>query len=178
MNIQSLQSLNARDIISSNVPYTSGDSIQPACLHCALKDAITMLKDQSKYRSAARNVIVLIAPGMNLNTQLQNLVKEAKNEHIKLATINYPDVFRSQPLDWLAEETGGVAYTVVEKKYNVDISMLSTYFQLTNVMYSVMEQFYSGNPSDLPMEVRCGFQGKANVNTLCLFVGCRFISGS
>lgn len=153
LNILSLKNPNARDMISSNIPYTSGDSSQPACLHCALKDAIQMLDDQSRYRSPARNVIILIAPGMNLNTQLENLVKEAKKTKIRIATVNYPEVIRTQPLDSLALQTGGVAYTVIEEKYNIANSMLSTYFQLTNVLYNIVERYYSGNPSDLPMEV-------------------------
>ncbi|KAF5270568.1 hypothetical protein FQR65_LT05466 [Abscondita terminalis] len=151
-DILSLQSSNRWDIMS-NIPFTSGDSTQSACLHCALKDAITMLSDQSKYRSGARNVIVLIAPGMNKNTQLENLVKEAKKSKIRIATINYPEVIRSQSLNYLASETDGYAFTVTEQKYNVESSMFSTYFELTNVLYSIMEKFYSGNPSDLPMEI-------------------------
>lgn len=153
LNILSLRNSNSRDMISSNIPYTSGDSSQPACLHCALKDAISMLDEHTKYRSPARNVIILIAPGMNLNTQLENLTKEAKKAKIRIATINYPDVIRVQPLDSLALQTDGVAYTVVENKYNIDMSMLSTYFQLTNVLYNIVERFYSGNPSDLQMEI-------------------------
>ncbi|KAK4874647.1 hypothetical protein RN001_014007 [Aquatica leii] len=152
LDIISLQNSNSWDVLP-NIPFSSGDSGQPACLHCALKDAMTMLADQSKYRSAARNVIVLIAPGMNINTQLENLIKEAKKSKIRIVTINYPEVIRSQPLDYLATQTDGVAFTVVEQKYNVDTSMLSTYFELTNVLYSIIQRFYSGNPSDLPMEI-------------------------
>lgn len=153
VNILSLKkNTNAGDI-SSNLPYNTGDSSQPACLHCALKDAITMLVDYSKYRSGARNVIVLIAPGMNMNPQLENLTNEARKSKIRIATINFPEVVRSHPLDLLATQTDGVAYTVMEQKFNVDMSMLSSYFQLTNVLYNVIERFYSGNPSELPMEI-------------------------
>lgn len=153
LNILSLKNSNSRDMISANIPYTSGDSSQPACLHCALKEAISMLEDQSKYRTSARNVVILIAPGMDRNAELENLTLAAKSSKIRIATINYPEVIRSQPLDSLAINTDGVAYSVTEKKYNIDMSMLSTYFQLTNVLYNIVERFYSGNPSDLPMEV-------------------------
>ncbi|KAF5285903.1 hypothetical protein FQA39_LY04364 [Lamprigera yunnana] len=152
LNIVSLQN-SIEWGITSNIPFSSGDSGQPGCLHCALKDAITMLTDQSKYRSNARDVILLIAPGMNMNQQLENLAKEAKKSKIRIATINYPEIIRSQPLDYLASQTDGVAYTVTEQKFNVDTSMLSTYFQLTNVLYNIIEKFYSGNPSNLPMEI-------------------------
>lgn len=153
INLKLLRNNIERDSIPANFPYTSGDSSQPACLGCALKTAITMLDDQTKYRTPARNVIIVIAPGFNLNPQIENLMKEAKKAKIRISTINYPSLTRTQPLDYLAEQTNGIAYTVLEEKYNVDTSMLSTYFHLTNVLYNIIERFYSGNPSDLPMEV-------------------------
>ncbi|GLV34560.1 hypothetical protein CBL_09041 [Carabus blaptoides fortunei] len=153
LNISSLIKSNVRDLVASNIPYTPGDSRAAACLQCALQDAIEMLKERNRTHGPASSVIVLIAPGMEHSHQMPDLAKEATASRIKIATINYPGVFRTQMLDTVATETGGVAYTVLEKKYNVDTSLLSTYFQLTNVMYSITQRFYQGNPRNLPVEI-------------------------
>ncbi|XP_025837088.1 calcium-activated chloride channel regulator 4 isoform X1 [Agrilus planipennis] len=151
--IVTLKNSGNRDVLSSNIPYTPGDSIQPACLHCALRIAVGVLNEANKYRSAARNVIILIAPGLDQTKELDMAIEDAKKLKIKIATVNYPYIFRSQPLDFLAIATDGAAFTVTEAKNNIETSLLTTYFQLTNVFYSITERFYSGNPSDLPMEI-------------------------
>lgn len=143
-----------RDMVSSNIPYTPGDSSQPACLHCALKDATHMLNERSKTHGPANQVILVIAPGTVLSSQLKNAAKEAGKAKIKIATINYPSVMRSSSLDSIAEETNGQHFTVVEERLNIATSLLSTYFQLSNVLYTVVQKYYSGNQADLPMEVR------------------------
>lgn len=38
-----LQTPEARDQVASNIPYSTGDSRQPACLACALKEAIQVI---------------------------------------------------------------------------------------------------------------------------------------
>lgn len=142
-----------RDMVSSSIPYTPGDSGQPACLHCALKEAVHMLNERSRSHGPASQVILVVAPGMVLTSQLKNAAKEAGKSKIRIATVNYPGVMRTSSLDLLAEETGGQSFTVVEKKLNIETSSLSTYFQLSNVLYTVVQKFYAGNQADLPMEV-------------------------
>lgn len=102
----------------------------------------------------AASIIVIIAPGTSEHApELEMLVDEANDASIHMATVTYPAQLRSRPLDWLANATGGVAYTVNESRYNMATSFLSTYFKLTNVMWNMMETYYQGETADLPIEV-------------------------
>ncbi|RZC37039.1 DUF1973, CLCA N, Activator LAG-3 and/or VWA 2 domain containing protein, partial [Asbolus verrucosus] len=142
-----------RDNFYSAIPYTSGDSLQPGCIHCAIKDAADMLNERTKTHGAANNVIVVIAAGMDPSEQMNKSLEKVKKSKIKIATITYPTVMRNQLLNVLAEKTGGVAYTVFEQKLNVDTTLLSTYFELKNVLFDIVQRFYSGSESRLPIEV-------------------------
>ncbi|KAJ8982853.1 hypothetical protein NQ317_002260 [Molorchus minor] len=144
---------NNRDKFYSALPYTPSESMQPGCLQCSLKEAIKMLNDRTRTHGAALNVIVVIAPGMNNSGQLGATVKDLKRSKIRVATINYPDIVRPNTLRLLAEETNGADYTVFEQKLNVDTTLLSTYFELHNVLYDIITKFYSGSQSDLPIEI-------------------------
>ncbi|KAK9888167.1 hypothetical protein WA026_000436 [Henosepilachna vigintioctopunctata] len=141
------------DKFYSAIPYTPGDSIKPGCLSCGLKDAMDMLNQRNKLKGAANNIIVVISPGMNKNPQTESLVKEIKKSNIKIVTINYPNIIRSNLLNSLAEETGGSAYTVFERKLNVESTLLTTYFDLLNVLSDITRTYYSGRQSDLPIEI-------------------------
>lgn len=113
-----------------------------------------MLDERARMSGPALSVIVVIAPGSAEDLQeLEQAVELASEENMRIATITYPAQLRSRPLDWLANSTGGVAYTVTESKYNMATSFLSTYFKLTNVMWSLVERFYQGDIADLPIEV-------------------------
>ncbi|XP_017782720.1 PREDICTED: calcium-activated chloride channel regulator 4-like [Nicrophorus vespilloides] len=139
--------LNNRDLFSSAIPYNPIDSSQTPCLHCGIKEAVDMLNAQ---KSPASNVIIVIAPGMNWNNNLKIATGEAADAKIRITTINYPDLIRDQSLDSLAKSTGGISYTVIENKVNVDNSLLTTYFQLSNVLYNIIENYCDDN---LPMEI-------------------------
>lgn len=113
-----------------------------------------MLNERARMSGPALSVIVVIAPGSAEHSQeLDQVVEQAAEENMRIATITYPAQLRARPLDWLANNTGGVAYTVTESKYNMATSFLSTYFKLTNVMWSLVENFYQGDIADLPIEV-------------------------
>lgn len=42
--LSSVLTSDVRDQVASNIPYSSGDSRLPACLACAIKEAITVIK--------------------------------------------------------------------------------------------------------------------------------------
>ncbi|GJQ72092.1 hypothetical protein Trydic_g3189 [Trypoxylus dichotomus] len=139
--------------IPSAMPYNPGETSQSPCLHCAIRKALEMFAAKTKIAGAATHVLIMIAPGMNNNTQLMDVLNEVKKQKVRIATINYPMVLKQHPLDSLAKETNGASYSVIERKFNVQYSMLSTYFQLTNTLYNIIEMFYTGNKNDLPIEI-------------------------
>lgn len=142
-----------RDKFHSAIPYTSDDSIGPGCLYCGIKEAIEMLISRSKSHGVANNVIVVIGAGMDSSPQMDKVVGMAKKANVKIATITYPTIIRSELLNSLAERTGGVAYTVFEQKLNVESTLLNTYFELHNVLCDITRKFYSGSQSHLPIEI-------------------------
>lgn len=153
LDIVSLKNPSNRDKIFSELLYVYGDSPKHPCMPCALKKAQEMLVNRSKTAGPASNVIILVAPGVNTNKELENTVKDIKKSKIRIVTINYPTMTRTSSLDFLAKETNGKAYTVAEKKLNVDTSNLETYFQLSNVFYDIIETYHSGVPNDLMVEI-------------------------
>lgn len=144
---------DAKTNFYSAIPYTPSDYSKPACLHCGIKEAADMLNERTKRNGAANNVIIVISPGMDYNTELDNVINDVKKSKIKIATINYPNIIRSSSLNLLAESTKGAAYTVFEQKLNVDSTLLTTYFELLHVFSDITKRFYSGNPLDLPVEI-------------------------
>jgi len=117
--------------------------------------SLQMLETRSSNSGPASSVIVVIAPGTlaSYAPDLAKQVSEAKDKNIRLATVTYPMLNRLKSLDWMAEKTGGVSFTVTENRYNMATSYLSTYFKLTNVMRNIMETYYQGNKGDLPVEI-------------------------
>ncbi|XP_055703162.1 calcium-activated chloride channel regulator 1-like [Phlebotomus papatasi] len=151
--ISSLMVPKTRDLVASFIPYSPNDSRQPACINCAIRDAIRMLRERSRLIGPASNVILVIAPGMDYNTDHHSLSLEANSAKIRIVTVNYPGVIRRQPLDILAAKTDGSSFTIMENKYNGEKTFLSTYFELTNILFHIGTQYYEGNPSDLPVEI-------------------------
>lgn len=141
--------------VASNIPFTPGDSRAAACLNCAISESLILLRDAAASRGPASSVILLIASGMDMSNsdKILEQARLAAKSNVKIATINYPGVTRQLPLDKIAEETNGPAYTVSERKQNIDTSLLTTYFQLTNVMYDVMTRFYEGKRTEVPVEI-------------------------
>lgn len=142
-----------RDAVSSFIPYSPSESSKPGCLNCAIRDAIKMLKMRSESAGSASNVIIVIAPGMDYNTDYNSLTTKAKANQIRIVTINYPEVSRLQPLDILATKTDGSSYTVLENKQNKDDTYLVTYFDLTNTLFNIGQKYYEGNRARLPIEI-------------------------
>lgn len=112
-----------------------------------------MLKERATTLGPASSVIVLIAPGMDHIADLNSLLPRAVSFGVKLATVNYPNIIRSAPLDSLARTTGGMAFTVNELRYNIATSYVTTYFKLASIMFSIASQFYEGRPNGMPIEV-------------------------
>lgn len=147
----SLSITSVRDRIASSIPYTPSDS-RTGCLKCALEVAIQMLSEKTLNEGAASSVVLVIGPGMDYTMDM-SLTSRAKVEQIRIATLNYPGVFRPQPLNELSARTGGVSYSIFEEKQNNINSHFSTYFQLTNTLYNIAETYYEGSESSLPLEI-------------------------
>jgi hypothetical protein len=94
------------------------------------------------------------------STEMDQLLNEAVEDAVRIATINYPALLRPVSLEQLAQHTGGPYYTVQEQHYNVATSYISTYFKLANVMFSIAAHFYEGNLVGMPLEVRMCYSGK------------------
>lgn len=153
-NISSLNIPRNRDFIASFIPFSPGESQSPGCIECAIKDGLAMLKRRYNENGPANSVILVVAPGIDRQTDIAKLATELNNERTKLVTINYPGVIRRQPLDSLsAAATASSSYTVYEAKQNSEKTFLTTYFELCNVFYDIMVNHYEGNKLDLPVEI-------------------------
>lgn len=149
-----LQNHTAGDVVASNVPYTSGDARGPSCIKCAIKEALAIFNTSTIERGPASNVIVIVAPGMDSNLASEITKDVTDSTNVRITTVNYPGVKNGRtPLDSLAEVTGGQAYTVYERKHNIDTSLLTTYFELTNVFVDISTNNYEGPISDMPVEI-------------------------
>jgi hypothetical protein len=114
------------------------------------------LEEQARSGSSAATVVVVIAPGTGRLGELLKLSERARRMGTRIATINYPRLARPthSPLDALAHATGGLAFTVSERRYNEDFSYLSTYFDLTQALLSICNEFYQGDRANIPVEVK------------------------
>lgn len=152
-DFQKLSDYRIRDNIASFFPYAPIDSRQQACIACAIKDGIKRMQIQSHLKPGGKNVLVVIAPGIDHNTDLRALSSLIKSNGFRIITINYPAIVRRKPLDSLAFMTEGDAYSVYESKYNSEKSLLKTYFDLTNVLHYISLSNYHGNKFKLPIEI-------------------------
>lgn len=152
-DLSSLDQEKNRNLIASFIPFSPGESQKPACMNCAVRDALAMLEKQSKYYGAAHSVILIISPGMDAKTEYLTLGSMAKQKKIHISTINYPGIIHRKPLDALAKLTRGLSFTLFETKHNSERSCLSTYFHLVNMLRSIMAEYYEGNKFDLPIEI-------------------------
>lgn len=141
-----------RDSIASFIPYSSTDLGQ-TCISCAIQDAMEMLNNESRKFGPANSVVLVIAPGMDFNIDSKKITKIAVDSNIRLTTINYPGIIRRQPLDELSSSTGGSSYTVFETKENSEKTLLTTYFELRNILYNIVVENYQGNAAVLPIEI-------------------------
>lgn len=106
-------------------------------------------------RTTAASVILVIAPGTGRLGELLALSDRAKRMGTRIATINYPNFARPthSALDALAHATGGPAFTVLERRQNQVASYLNMYFELTQALLTVRDEFYQGDRSKIPIEV-------------------------
>ncbi|XP_055617142.1 calcium-activated chloride channel regulator 1-like [Toxorhynchites rutilus septentrionalis] len=153
LQISSLYIQENKDLVASFIPYSPSDSRQPACLTCAVTDAIHMLNERTRMNGPANSIILIIAPGMEYSIDHTSLANAARSSQIRISTINYPNVIRRQPLDALAIATGGFAYSAFESKYNLEKSFLTTYFELSNTLFNIGKLYYEGHTNDLPIEI-------------------------
>lgn len=152
--ITALESSRARDAVASYFPYSPTESASPGCITCAVKKALQMLKSRNQTHGAASSVILLVAAGADYSAEDRLEMSTLLNAvQVRVVTINYPGVSRQHPLDQLAEQTGGSAFSVFERKYNGEKSSLATYFELTNVLSHVAREYYEGPITDLPVEI-------------------------
>lgn len=142
-----------RIVVSAYIPFIASESQRPACMTCAIQEAQAMLEKQRHDYGDANSVILVIAPGMDVKSDYLTLGKKARNAQIRIATINYPGVIHRKPMDSLAQETSGLAYTLFESKQNGEKTYLTTYVTLVSMLRSVVTEYYEGNPLDLPMEI-------------------------
>jgi hypothetical protein len=74
--------------------------------------------------------------GCNLDAMTRKIVSAAKDENIKIVTINYPKIVTNRiPVDNLAIETVGKSFTILETKQNEQQNLLSTFFELTKTFF-------------------------------------------
>lgn len=142
-----------RAYIAAYIPFSPSESQRPACMTCAIREAQAMLEKQRNDYGDAHSVILVIAPGMDVKTDYLTLGKSARDAHIRIATINYPGIIHRKPLDALALETSGLAYTLFESKQNGERTYLTTYVNLVSMLHNIVVEYYEGNRLNLPMEI-------------------------
>lgn len=152
-DISTFSEAKNRNLIASFIPYSPSESQKAACMSCAVRDAQKMLEKQTIDYGAASSVILVIAPGMDTRTDHETLAKAARDEHVRIVTINYPGVIHRKPLDALSQLTSGKSFTLFESKQNSERTFLTTYFDLVNILYDIMAEYYEGNRLELPMEI-------------------------
>lgn len=152
-DLSSLMIEKNRNLIASFIPFSPGESQKVACLDCAINDAQSMLLKQAKQNGPANSVILVIAPGMNGKVNYTNLIETANKNKIRIVSINYPGVIHRTTLDPLAKATSSKSYTLYENKQNSERTYLTTYFNLVNMLYDIMIEYYEGDRTDLPIEI-------------------------
>lgn len=133
-----------RDLVASFVPYAPSDSRQTACIGCAMRTSLELFEDRQKNQGNASHVIVILAPGMDFATDYSDLASACMSASVRIVTINFPTLAQRQPLDKLAILTGGMSFTIHEKKYNSEKSYLDTYFELVDVLFHVSQEYREG----------------------------------
>ncbi|XP_034250009.1 calcium-activated chloride channel regulator 2-like [Thrips palmi] len=151
--LQAISGPDARSLISSNIPYTAAESHAPVCLSCAVRKARELMKERERLSGPASSVIILVGCGTDNPADLKLAAMEAAADGVRVATITYPAVIRSSPLDIAASVTDTLAFIIEEKGYSMAMSMLGAYFRLTTALFDITTHFYVGHLSLLPIEV-------------------------
>lgn len=87
-NISSLNIPRNRDFIASFIPFSPSESQSPGCIECAIKDGLAMLKRRYNENGPANSVILVVAPGIDRQTDIIKLATELNNERTKLVTVS------------------------------------------------------------------------------------------
>ncbi|XP_055922312.1 calcium-activated chloride channel regulator 4-like isoform X2 [Eupeodes corollae] len=153
LRITKLDVQKNRDLVASFVPYAPSDSRQTACIGCALRTSLEILEDRRKNQGNASHVIVILAPGMDFNTDYNELANDCIARSARIVTINFPSLARRQPLDKLGLLTGGMSFTIHEKKYNSEKSYLDTYFELSDALFHISQEYHEGPAYKTTIEV-------------------------
>ncbi|CRK98605.1 CLUMA_CG011964, isoform A [Clunio marinus] len=154
--IKSLQGSDNREEIFSILPWyieSSGRSVSKCMINNAVSRSIGMLDDRTRTHGAADSVILIIGPGM-FSCQDDSIIMNAIDRNIKISTINYPIIGPNRvDMSHLAYKTGGEAFTVMEQKQNEVQSLLTTFFELSNVLMHISAVNYHGDSSLMPVEI-------------------------
>lgn len=156
--IKNISGSDDREEILSNLPwYINNRATQSKCnIQAKITESISRMQERAKIYGDAISSIVLIAPGMFKCSEeaINEIVAAANEANVKLVTINYPNIGPNRvPMDELASLTNGAAFTVMERKRNEEQSLLSTFFDLTNVFMHISSLYHHGDISELPVEI-------------------------
>lgn len=139
--LKSLVDNDDREEIFSNLDwYIDNFRKGQKCIIDVVHHATNFLKQNSRNYGKADNNIILIGPGMVkcADDKTQMVLDLAKGENIKISTINYPNIGANRvEFDQIAIQTRGQYYTVIEKKQNEQQSLLTTFFELTNILVQI-----------------------------------------
>lgn len=140
--IKPLTGRDSREEIFAMLPwYIEGRGKGTKCtMRSAVLKAVELLDNRSKMYGDADSNILIIAPGMFSCSDdvTSNIINSAKDASIKISTINYPNIGPNRiDMDHLAYATGGGAFTIIEKKQNEQMSLLTTYFELTTTLVHI-----------------------------------------
>jgi hypothetical protein len=158
INFNYLRSADVREEILGNFWYTTASSNSPKCtVNLAISRSINLLKERKLHKGNAISIILVIGSGLqprcNDEAMTRKIVSAAKDENIKIVTINYPKIATNRiPMDNLAIETGGKSFTILETKQNEQQSLLSTFFELTNILMHISHT-YSTTTTQTPIEI-------------------------
>lgn len=65
-----------------------------------------MLEERKRKNGPASSVILVVAPGTEKYSDMEDVVERARRTRVRIVTINYPGLIRSSPLDSLSLATG------------------------------------------------------------------------
>lgn len=138
--MKSLSNEFDREEIFSSIPWyiTKNVNVPKCSLNMAITKSINLLKHKAKRFGSANNLILVISPGLKCLENIEDIAKQAKESNIKIVTINYPGLGLNKfELDKLAALTNGLSFTINEQKQNEQQSLLTTFFELTNVLMHI-----------------------------------------
>lgn len=149
VDLNSAEKEDGRDLAASFLPYAPAQRHQRACIECGLERAYK----QYKASSEGSKHILIIAPvshqgGANFSASSWSKILSAEN--IRAHVISYPHAGNSTSTAAskfydLTHDTGGIFKAILEHQQNVrDKSLITTYFDLGEALYSIGRSKYEG----------------------------------